>query len=254
MKTTFITVFCVMLFLTVSARHLFSHDVFRLPPVLPPEEYGDVLMDKSSPAKGMTPVVFSHWTHRSKYTCRVCHTELEFAMKANMTGVICNSIYVKGKYCGACHNGKITFGPRDASGENCARCHNADVRPQRERFLAFRSSLPRSSFGNEIDWVKALSERLIKPKTSLTGHAPSESNGKEITLTRGAADAAAVVFPHRAHEQWLDCATCHPDIFPAVRKTGLHYSKPRLLNGEFCGVCHLRIAFPMDDCERCHPR
>ena len=26
-----------------------------------------------------------------------------------------------------------------------------------------------------------------------------------------------------------------------------------ILNGEFCGVCHLTVAFPMDDCQRCHP-
>lgn len=252
MKTVRNIMLCILLFSAVPARLLFSSGTFRLPPVLPPEEYGDVLMDKSSPAKGITPVVFSHWTHRSKYTCRVCHVELEFALKANMTGVICNSIYVKGKYCGACHNGKITFGPHDASGKNCARCHNANARPQRERFLAFQSSLPRSSFGNEIDWGKALNERLIRPKTSLTGNAPTSSNGKEIILTPEAADASPVVFPHRAHEQWLDCTTCHPDIFPAARKTTLHYPKSRLLSGEFCGVCHLRVAFPMDDCMRCH--
>jgi hypothetical protein len=25
------------------------------------------------------------------------------------------------------------------------------------------------------------------------------------------------------------------------------------LAGEFCGVCHMTVAFPMNDCKRCHP-
>jgi hypothetical protein len=27
----------------------------------------------------------------------------------------------------------------------------------------------------------------------------------------------------------------------------------RILKREFCGVCHLTVAFPMNDCKRCHP-
>ena len=26
-----------------------------------------------------------------------------------------------------------------------------------------------------------------------------------------------------------------------------------ILAGESCGVCHLRVAFPLDDCRKCHP-
>jgi hypothetical protein len=26
----------------------------------------------------------------------------------------------------------------------------------------------------------------------------------------------------------------------------------RILQREFCGVCHLTVAFPMNDCKRCH--
>ena len=28
----------------------------------------------------------------------------------------------------------------------------------------------------------------------------------------------------------------------------------RILKREFCGVCHLTVAFPMDDCKRCHSK
>ena len=74
------------------AELAFSHGDFKLPRLSPPEEYGDVLMKgPSSKAGEVTPVVFSHWVHRTKYTCRVCHGELEFSMKANETGVICEN-------------------------------------------------------------------------------------------------------------------------------------------------------------------
>jgi hypothetical protein len=26
-----------------------------------------------------------------------------------------------------------------------------------------------------------------------------------------------------------------------------------IVSGKFCGVCHLTVAFPVQDCKRCHP-
>ena len=35
-----------------------------------PDTYGNVVMDRATKgSKEVKPVVFSHWTHRSKYTC-----------------------------------------------------------------------------------------------------------------------------------------------------------------------------------------
>jgi len=42
-------------------------------------EYGDVEMSQAGQNKSVTPVTFRHWTHRDKYTCRLCHVDLEFA-------------------------------------------------------------------------------------------------------------------------------------------------------------------------------
>lgn len=236
------------------AKLAFSHGDVKLPILSPPEEYGDILMRGTS-AKGgeMTPVIVSHWVHRPKYTCRVCHGELEFAMKADETGVVCDNGKMENRYCTVCHNGKIAFSPKDDEGDNCKRCHNANQSSNGEKFLALQKNLPRAKYGNEIDWVKALEKGLIKPKGSLSGGSQPIGLDKTLTLAAEMFLIPPAVFPHKAHVQWLDCANCHPDIFNIKKKTTEHFSMIRILNGEFCGFCHLRIAFPLNDCKKCHP-
>ena len=73
-----------------------------------PPEYGSTVMNALSEKNRVAPVVFDHWLHRAKYTCRVCHVDLGFAMEANATGVK-EDDNRKGYYCGACHNGKVAF-------------------------------------------------------------------------------------------------------------------------------------------------
>ncbi|RMG02026.1 MAG: hypothetical protein D6726_08380, partial [Nitrospirae bacterium] len=74
-----------------------------LPKVPPPEEYGNLLLESPSENRGdIKPAVFSHWQHRVKYTCRVCHFELDFYMKANSSGIT-EEANRNGRFCGACH-------------------------------------------------------------------------------------------------------------------------------------------------------
>lgn len=61
------------------------------------------------------------------------------------------------------------------------------------------------------------------------------------------------VFPHGAHVQLLDCANCYPDVFNIKKKTTEHFEMRFILEGRFCGACHLTVAFPPNDCMRCHP-
>lgn len=241
----------IMLFLLSPAA--FSQGDLKLPPLPAPEEYGDVAIDRTSTAKNVIPVIFSHWVHRAKYTCRVCHGELEFSMKVNETAILCRNGEKDGKYCTVCHNGKIAFAPRDEKGENCKLCHNANTGPNRDKFLGLQQKLPRSKWGNEIDWTKALNAGLIKPKESLTEKFQSLRLDRTLTLRAEMSGIPPAVFPHKEHVKWLDCANCHPDIFNIKKKTTAHFSMSRILNNEFCGVCHLRIAFPQNDCKRCHP-
>ena len=73
-------------------------------------EYGNVVINNYSEKKNIAPVVFKHWLHRVKYTCRLCHVDIGFAMYAGDTGIT-EEYNETGFYCGACHNGKEAFGP-----------------------------------------------------------------------------------------------------------------------------------------------
>ena len=94
---------------------------YDIPKALPPEEYGNIVIDRLSTKNGEKPVSFSHWIHRKKHTCRVCHTELEFNMKTNTTEIT-EAANRQGKFCGVCHLA-VAF-PMD----DCKRCHPAVVK------------------------------------------------------------------------------------------------------------------------------
>lgn len=238
----------------VAADRTFSHGNLNLPRLPAPEEYGDVLINKFSGEKKVIPVIFSHWVHRTKYTCRYCHIDLDFAMRAGDTGAVCGGGEMTGKFCTVCHDNKTAFGPKGQAGEkNCERCHNANVSPNREKFEALQKQLPAAPYGNKIDWVKAFERGLIKPKRSMNNDFAPIVMDRTLKLHAEMSGIPPAVFPHKTHEEWLGCENCHPDIFNIKKKTTKHFSMWRILNKEFCGVCHLRIAFPLDDCKRCHP-
>src|SRR5512139_1244127 len=79
---------------------------------------GEILYTKQ--VKG---VLFSHKTHveDTGLDCNACHDKL-FQMAAlnaqESADFTMKSLYA-GKYCGACHDGKMAF----ASNTQCARCH-----------------------------------------------------------------------------------------------------------------------------------
>jgi c(7)-type cytochrome triheme protein len=235
---------------------LSSAGLLSLPPLPSPEEYGNVLMNWSIKGKNVGPVLFSHWTHRVKYTCRVCHYELEFSMKANDTPIECDKGKMGGRYCSACHNGKISFAAQGEgeAGENCDRCHSGSGGTW-QKFSELQAKLPKSKFGNGIDWSKALNEGFIKPKDSLSGNSRQLANiNKTLTLSADMAGISSAVFPHVTHEKWLDCSSCHPELFNIKKKTTESMRMRNMLKGESCGVCHLFVAFPLNDCKKCHPK
>ena len=231
-----------------------GQSMLNLPPQPAAESYGDVLIDRTSHAHQVLPVPFSHWVHRVKYTCRVCHYELEFSMKSNDTAIVCDKGRMGGRYCAACHNGKVSFGPKDEEGENCGRCHSGNASPSWKKFRDLQERLPGSKFGNEINWSKALDEGLITPMDSLSGETRGIVNIKVFTLKAEWSGISYAIFPHKTHEQWLDCSSCHPDLFNIRKKTTQSLRMSNMVRGESCAVCHLRVAFPLDDCRTCHPR
>ena len=239
---------CISLLGAFGVAHAVS-EFFKLPPLPHPSKYGNVLITRQTGDLVTPTVSFSHWSHRTRYTCRVCHFELEFAMQVNATEIT-EQDNRAGKYCGTCHNGEIAFGHTK---ENCVYCHNFGMDGSKDRFDDVKN-LPWSSYGNRIDWGRALDEGLIKPKQSILeeNYQPFKFTSKlELDADWGMIPGAE--FPHDKHQQWLDCANCHPDIFNIEKKTTKHFDMKYNLEGKFCGVCHLKVAFPMDDCSGCHP-
>ncbi|MBI5074738.1 MAG: hypothetical protein HZB62_06180 [Nitrospirae bacterium] len=225
---------------------------WTFPNALPKEEYGNILISRTSEKNGVKPAAFSHWVHRRKHTCRVCHFELEFNMKVNTTEIT-EAANRSGRYCGAggCHDGKVAFGHQDKA--DCEKCHNNNRGYGKERFQELTKTLPKTGLGNGVNWRRAIDKELIAPLHYLTLKPSDVSFDKNLELAANWANIPPAVFSHKAHIKWLDCNNCHPDIFNIKKKTTEHFAMDRNLKGEFCGVCHLTVAFPMNDCKACHP-
>ena len=240
--------FCAFLLLSCQS---IAGEFWNLPLQPPANEYGNILINRTSSDNRMKPATFSHWIHRRKFTCRVCHFELEFNMKANSTEIT-EAANREGRYCGTsgCHDGKAAFGHKEP---NCEKCHNGDKAYKKERFSEL-SKLPAARFGNKIDWGMALNKGLTSPAKYLSIKPDQDVSFKETLLLESEWEGIPPsIFPHRTHAWLLDCSNCHPEPFNIKKKTTKHFSMLANLNGEFCGVCHLTVAFPMHDCKRCHP-
>ncbi len=79
---------------------------------------GDIVFNRKDGEGGTPPAVFPHWVHRIRYKCYACHPA-PFEMKAGANAISMDAIQ-QGKFCGACHNGKIAW---DVGFDTCNRCH-----------------------------------------------------------------------------------------------------------------------------------
>jgi len=112
------------------------------------------------------------------------------------------------------------------------------------------STFPRSSAGT-VDWVRTLQAGIIEPRTTVSGDGPPMAELDFTIVMAETREMPYVRFPHKAHTQWLDCSNCHPAIF--VPQAGANpVNMGAILQGEFCGRCHGRVAFSVFECERCH--
>ncbi|MBI5641712.1 MAG: hypothetical protein HZA17_14950 [Nitrospirae bacterium] len=226
-----------------------------------PHEYGNVVMNNQSEKNNMAPVVFNHWLHRAKYTCRLCHVDLGFAMQANSTGIK-EEDNKKGFYCGACHNEKEAFGPstKKVLGEevkHCDRCHSFGKKVAFEKdFYKFTADFPKERFGNGIDWEKAENEGKIKLTDfmeSISIRRKPLNIPKDSQVKTQVSDMPDIIFSHKKHAVWSGCELCHPDIFD-VKKGVTAYSMSDIFSGKYCGLCHDKVSFPNLDCQRCHTK
>ena len=111
------------------------------------------------------------------------------------------------------------------------------------------SKLPPDTTGNMVRWIEAIQKGIIKPRASLKG-AEAKILDQDILLNLKGG-MPIVLFPHKRHTEWLDCANCHDSLFKA--QTGATVlSMFQILHGEQCGVCHGAVSFPLTECNRCH--
>jgi len=70
-----------------------------------------------------------------------------------------------------------------------------------------------------------------------------------VIVAEGSAEN--VLFSHKAHTEWLACGNCHERLFQMQRGAN-PVGMIKITQKESCGACHGSVAFPMDDCQRCH--
>ncbi|MBI5179864.1 MAG: hypothetical protein HZA05_00510 [Nitrospirae bacterium] len=232
---------------------------------------GNIVMKEHLPqmeAKGLEPVVFPHWLHRTWFACKVCHEDV-FVMKRGANDI--SEAHIKeGKQCGVCHNGKIAFN----ANEKCERCHNLSkaettlsydtgkVDHKRIKEVAARlgaqwnienisgGKLPIDSFGF-IDWLELKKKKVFSPVLSLSKDFKDDVRDNIILFESKGIGLNNVLFDHNLHSSWINCATCHPAVF----KDGLGANNVRMADmaiGKSCGHCHGKVSFTFADCQRCH--
>jgi c(7)-type cytochrome triheme protein len=255
----FASLICIVFFLTVPS---YGQTYTPPPPPEQPFDYGKVVFDGFASSAGVGPVVFDHWLHRAKFTCRLCHVDLGFAMRANGTGVTA-SANREGRYCGACHDGQRLFDGKpifascsdDPKGKNCNRCHSLGKRGARKyHYYPFTAKLPKGVYG--VDWEAAAREGKIKPVDSLEGipvkKDPVQAR-QDFSIRAPLTWARPVAFSHEKHAQWAGCQICHREAFPIAPKQTAKTSMFLHMEGRYCGTCHGKVAFPLNNCSRCHP-
>jgi len=234
-----------------------------------PYEYGRVVINNYSEKEGLAPVVFDHWLHRARFTCRLCHIDIAFAMKAGGTDIKASD-NISGYYCGTCHNGKMVFEGKTVfescsnkrfnieDRNRCERCHSFQKNVKREYdFAKFTAGFVKGRFGNNIDWEMTEEQDLIKPIDYLEGISIKRQSlviQKDFALEPKVQGMPDIIFSHKKHTVWNGCEVCHPEIFIGVKKGTTKYSMAEIFDGKYCGVCHGTVAFPLLDCQRCHSK
>lgn len=131
---------------------------------------------------------------------------------------------------------------------------NGDTHNLQSPLIAY-DGLPKTEFGNYVDWGKALQEGKLRPRYDRFDP-KLEPLIMDLDIIREVkASMPDVVFSHKTHTQWLHCSNCHPKIFIPQRKAN-KINMSAILLGKKCGVCHGRVAFPITtkSCKKCHSK
>lgn len=102
----------------------------------------------------------------------------------------------------------------------------------------------------QVDWVQTLEQGQIDPRANMSDKGKMEIKQGDIIM-KNTQYMPWVKFPHSTHTKWLACKNCHPAIFVAKEHAN-QITMNKVLRGEYCGVCHDKVAFSLFICERCH--
>jgi c(7)-type cytochrome triheme protein len=233
-----------------------------------PFDYGKVVINNFSSKVGLAPVEFDHWSHRARFTCRLCHVDIGFAMKGGDTQIKAAD-NMRGYFCGVCHNDKMIVEDRKVFSacakefsrgdlKRCERCHVANPNSKKEaEFYKLADRLPKERGGNGINWELAEEKGQIKLIDYIEGVSVKRlqlPGQKDFSIGSKMEGMPDIIFSHKKHTVWNGCEVCHPEIFVGVKKGATKYTMIELFEGKYCGVCHDTVAFPQTDCQRCHTR
>jgi c(7)-type cytochrome triheme protein len=114
--------------------------------------------------------------------------------------------------------------------------------------------LPRDDAGF-IDWTRAMREGTLRPLEAISvkrgAGMQTVRYDEPVVLRPSKTFMPDVIFPHDAHNDWLNCGNCHDGIFK-MKKKASGITMKRIWKGDFCGRCHDKVAFPLRHCFRCH--
>lgn len=201
---------------------------------------GDIVLDRYFKNGGkLPPPQFPHWFHRMRFKCKVCHPAI-FKMKKGGNDITMDKI-MKGEFCGKCHDGTTAW---QVNFDACPKCH-----AKQAGNAAAIPDLPKDNQG-QLDWVAAIINNQINPKDAIDPKAKTGTPFR-LNLQYKGKNMPDAIFPHYAHTLWLDCNNCHIDIF--LMKAGQsNMTMEGIFAGKFCAECHGKVAFPIDNCMRCH--
>jgi len=166
-------------------------------------------------------VIFRHQYHVDvkQIACDKCHSglfEME-ALKAQKKNDFNMESLYRGKYCGACHNGKEAF----AADTQCARCH---IRPS----------------GVEAGHVQGKPAPYKKPVYNTS-----------VSIGKG---EMAVRFDHEKHAPSSQCRDCHPRPFQ-IKKGANNITLTNHTQPQYCFSCHDgKKTFSFYNCSSCHQK
>lgn len=113
------------------------------------------------------------------------------------------------------------------------------------------ATFPPDVVGNQVRWVKALELGNITPRANIFPGTAVKVLDLDVIMPR-TAEMPMVRFPHRQHTEWLDCSNCHEKLFISKAGANKAVNMFEVLQGEYCGLCHGAVAFPLTECNRCH--